>query len=128
MRITVKRRLGQLMLLIFITVVCACVKKEETIVIPPLTSPLSMDYIGYGVITESFTHIYSEPQENSSSLGYLRRGSLVNITKRQTIRAGNWFETWVQLEGYENGWLKEEVMVIYESENQAKTASESILK
>jgi hypothetical protein len=129
MRITVKHIFGQLLLLFCIASLCVCsAKKDEAPVIPPLTSPLSGDYIGYGVITDSFTHITAEPSEDSPSLGYLRRGSLVRIIKRQTVRTGGAFVSWVQMESDQNGWLKEEVMDIYNSENQAKIASESVLK
>jgi hypothetical protein len=129
MRITVKHTVGQLLLLLTVMSVLACNgRKDETPVIPPVTSPLSRDYIGYGVITASFTHITSEPSQDSSSLGYLRRGSLVRIVKRQNVRAGGVFESWVQVDSVQNGWLKEEVMDIYNNESQAKTASESILK
>jgi hypothetical protein len=129
MRITVKHTVGQLLLLFTVVSVVACSgRKDETPVIPPVTSPLSRDHIGYGVITASFTHITAEPSQDSSSLGYLRRGSLVRIIKRQDIKAGSVFESWVQVEGVQNGWLMEEVMDIYNSESQAKTASESILR
>ena len=129
MRIVFKHIFGQLLILFCIAVLCSCSsKKDEAPVIPPLTSPLSGDYIGYGVITDSFTHITSEPSDNSPSLGYLRRGSLVRIVKRQTVRTGNVFVSWVQMESEQNGWLKEEVMNIYSSESQAKIASESVLK
>jgi len=108
---------------------CACgAKKEEIPVIPPVTSPLSRDYIGYGVITDSFTHITAEPSQDSRDIGYLRRGSLVKIIKRQTIRTDGGFASWVFIEGNQQGWLKEDVMEIYESEDQAKTASESMSK
>jgi len=108
---------------------CACpAKKEEIPVIPPLTSPLSRDYIGFGVITSSFTHITAEPSQDSRDIGYLRRGSLVKIIRRQTIRTGGGFTSWVFTEGNQQGWLREDVMEIYESEDQAKTASESMSK
>ena len=108
---------------------CACgVNREETPVNPPITSPLSRDYIGYGVITSSFTHITAEPEQDSPYLGYLRRGSLVKIIKRQTIRTLGSFTSWVLTEGNPPGWLREEVMDIYDSESQAKTASESMSK
>jgi len=124
MRITPVHIFSQLLLL---TVLCTCTaKKEEASVIPPVTSPFSKDYIGFGVITESFTHILSDPREDSSSAGYLRRGSLVRILRRQTIKNSDVFTSWVLIEGNQHGWLKEEVMDIYESENQAKTASESM--
>lgn len=94
--------------------------------IPPVTSPFSRNYIGFGVITESFTHVLSDPSEDSSPTGYLRRGSLVRIIRRQTVKNAGIFTSWVFIEGNQNGWLKEDVMDIYESENQAKTASESV--
>ena len=124
MRITAIHILGQLLLLLAL---CGCsVKKEEASVIPPVTSPFSRNYIGFGVIKESFTHVLSDPSEDSSSIGYIRRGSLVKVLRRQTVKNANVFTSWVLIEGDRHGWLKEEVMDIYESENQAKTASESM--
>jgi hypothetical protein len=126
MRITAIHILGQLLLLL---ILCTCTaKKEEASVIPPVTSPFSRDYIGFGVITESFTHITSDPSEDNASIGYLRRGSLVRILRRQTIKNSEGFVSWVLIEGTQHGWLKEEVMDIYDSENQAKTASESMVR
>ena len=107
-------------------VLCGCSVKNESPVIPPVTSPLSRDYIGYGVITDSFTHITRDPDENSASLGYLRRGSLVKIIRRQTVRSGESFHSWVLIDGIQYGWLKEVTMDIFETESQAKTASEFI--
>ena len=124
MRITAIHILGQLLLML---AVCACtVKKEEASVVPPVTSPFSKDYIGFGVITESFTHVLSDPSEDSSSIGYLRRGSMVKVLRRQTIKNTDTYTSWVLIEGNQHGWLKEEAMNIYDSENQAKTASESV--
>jgi hypothetical protein len=129
MRITVKHAVGQLLLLLTVASFFSCIgRKDESPVIPPVTSPLSRDYIGYGVITASFTHITPEPSQDSASLGYLRRGALVRIIKRQNVRVGGVYESWVQIDGDQNGWLKEEIMDIYNTESQAKTASESILK
>ena len=123
----------------FIIVFCSLIffacgnRREEISLIPPLTSPLSKDYIGFGVITASFTHITADPSDDSPSQGYLRRGSLVRIVRRQTIRTHNSFVTWVLIDGTDQGaattgWLKEEVIDIYSNESQARTASESILK
>lgn len=114
-------------LLAGLSVLNACTaKNDESPVIPPLTSPLSGNYIGYGVITASFTHVTAEPSTDSSSVGYLRRGSLVRITKRQTVKTGNNYVSWVLTEGTADGWLKEDVMEIFDNENRAKTASESM--
>ena len=129
MRITLERTFSQLLLVFGILALCACgAKKEEIPVIPPVTSPLSRDYIGFGVITDSFTHITAEPSQDSRDLGYLRRGSLVKIIRRQIIRTESGFTSWVFMEGSQQGWLREDVMNIYESEDQAKTASESMSK
>jgi hypothetical protein len=129
MRIAVKYTFGQLCIFIIILALSSCVaKKDEAPVIPPVTSPLSRDYIGYGVITSSFTHITADPSETSEPIGYLRRGSLVRIIRRQIIRTRNEFVSWVLADGNPYGWLKEEVMDIYDSEDQAKTASETMPK
>jgi hypothetical protein len=134
MRITAKRTFGQLFLLLGLFALCECTaKKDENSVVPPPTSPLSGVYVGFGVITASFTHVMAEPDENSSSLGYLRRGSLVRILKRQLVKTGDNFVSWVLTEENQGepavnepvvrGWLKEEVMEIYDSESRAKTAA-----
>jgi hypothetical protein len=104
---------------------CSCyTKKEEISVVPPVTSPLSGEYIGFGVIKESFTHISTDPSQDSPSLGYLRRGSRVKIIRRQTVKTADGYISWVLTEGQQQGWLKENVMDIYNNENQAITASE----
>ncbi|MDR2719019.1 MAG: hypothetical protein LBB89_13275 [Treponema sp.] len=99
-------------------------RKEEIHVIPPITSPLSGEYIGFGVITDSFTHLTADPSQDSPSLGYLRRGSRVRIIRRQIIKTQDGFISWVLTDGQQQGWLKEDVMDIYNNENQAITASE----
>jgi len=129
-RINVKRSLGQLSFIIilislFIYLLFSCgTKKEEIQVIPPVTSPLSGEYIGFGVITESFTHVTADPSQDSASIGYLRRGSRVRIIRRQIIKTQGGFISWVLTDGQQQGWLKEDVMDIYTNENQAITASE----
>jgi len=60
------------------------------------------------------------------SLGYLRRGSLVRVIERRTITGAGKPRSWVLTEGPPQGWLREDVMDIYASESQAKTASESV--
>ncbi|MCL2264418.1 MAG: hypothetical protein FWC22_00115 [Treponema sp.] len=120
---------GQLLLFIFVFIIFSCTaNREEAPVIPPETSPLSRSYIGFGVITDSFTHITADPSENSDSLGYLRRGSLVKIIRRQLHKVADNYVSWVLIEGDQTGWLKEEVMDIYDNESQAKTASELTVK
>jgi len=130
MRITVKQSPGQLSFLaifipLFVFFLFSCdTKKEEIQVVPPITSPLSGEFIGFGVITESFTHVTADPSQESPSIGYLRRGSRVRIIRRQIIKTQDGFISWVLTDGQQQGWLKEDVMDIYNSENKAITASE----
>ena len=100
--------------------------RDESNVTPPITAPLSSEFIGYGVITDSFTHVTVDPQENSASMGYLRRGSLVRVIRRQTVRTDSGFQSWVLTDDPQHGWLKESVMEIYSTEGQAKTASQAL--
>ena len=106
--------------------------REEKPVVPPVTSPLTRDYIGFGVITASFTHINEDPADDSRSLGYLRRGSLVRIVRRQVIKTNEEYVSWVLMDARQDidtqGWLKEDVMEIYNNESQAITASEAMVK
>ena len=90
---------------------------------PPPTSPLSQAYIGYGVINVSYTRINSAPDEDSTSPGYLRRGSVVRITERRLSRNDGRAESWVFVEGAFSGWLRESLVDIYDNEPQAETAS-----
>lgn len=126
---------GKTKLLIFICLplLFSCTSKKEDAlnIIPPVTSPLSGDYIGFGVITESFTHITESPNEVSVSAGYIRRGAVVNIIKRQAVKTDSGFISWVLIEenadvSAASGWLKENVMMIYDTKSQAETASESM--
>ncbi|MDR2478608.1 MAG: hypothetical protein LBD48_04765 [Treponema sp.] len=106
---------------------CFCnVKKEETPVIPPATSPLSRPIVGFGVVNVSYTHVTLDPSEGSASPGYLRKGSLVLILERRMVKNGKTIEAWVLADGNYRGWLKESAVDIYDNELRAKTASESM--
>jgi hypothetical protein len=129
MRVTVKYTLGQAIIFLLALLQIACnIKKDETPVIPPETSPLSRDYIGFGVINSSYTYLTEDPSADSVSLGYLRRGSIVRVVRRQAVKTGSGSVLWVYIDGTQRGWLKEDAMVIYDSETRAKTASESMLQ
>jgi len=93
---------------------------------PPPTSPLSQAYIGYGVINVSYTRVNSVPDDDSISPGYLRRGAVVRIVERQTLRNDDKNESWVHVEGTFNGWLRESLVDIYDNEPQAETASRAM--
>jgi len=100
------------------------IRKTDTAIVPPLTSPLSRTVIGYGVVNVSYTQLREEPAQSSVSSGYLRRGSVVRILENRVIKSGNHIEQWVLAEGNYTGWLIMEVVDIYDNELQARTAAE----
>jgi len=139
MKIRTNYRYSQVCRIVVLAIlVSACtVKKEETPVIPPLTSPLSQSFIGYGVVNVSYTRVAAQPEEDnsagnfaedSSSPGYLRRGSVVCILRRRLVRSQEKPESWVLVSGSCTGWLKESLVDIYDTEPQARTASEAMGK
>jgi hypothetical protein len=103
-------------------------KKDETPVLPPVTFPLSQPHIGFGVINVSYTGVSSVPGEGGASLGYLRRGTVVQIHERRQIKAGGNTESWLLVEETYKGWLKETLVEVYENESKAQTASEAMRK
>jgi hypothetical protein len=119
-----------LFFLLFIIIFPGCRRSSaEPSVVPPETRPLFREYIGYGVVSVSFTHLLSEPQ--GVSHGYLRRGTVVRIIeRRQLVIQGN-AESWVLAEGnyqanVSRGWLLETTVDVYASEAQAITASKAM--
>jgi len=138
--------------LLFFAAACS-EKKEETPVIPPLTSPLSGSFVGYGVVNVSYTRVTASPEEavsagavseeeaplgaaapaGANSGSYLRQGSVVRILQRRQVNNQDKLESWVQVDGSSGnagnaglGWLRESLVDVYDSESQARTASESM--
>ena len=120
--------------LLFVFLFTGCRKSNaETPVMPPVTHPLVRDYIGYGVVNISFTHLMSEPGSAGVSGAYLRRGTIIRIIRRQpAVNAGK-SSSWVFVEGnYQSGsspsqgWLEEATVDIYDSESRALTASKAL--
>ena len=106
---------------------------EEQPVTPPATNPLAREYIGYGVVNVSFTHLLSESGPGGVSQGYLRRGTVVRIIERVKFSSRGNSVSWVLAESnyqgqgaVSSGWLEEADLVVYENENQANTASKTI--
>jgi hypothetical protein len=105
----------------------SCTRGSESIaMIPPLTPPLSRNFLGYGVISVTYIQVLNEPVRGAESLGYLRRGSLVRVLERKMVAHQGVFESWILAEGNYRGWLRENEVRIYNNEAQAKTASESM--
>jgi len=128
MKIRIKYILRQVCFAAFICLsLIACnLKKEEIVVSPPLTFPLSQSYIGYGVVNVSYTRVSASIEESGSSSGYLRQGSVVRIIERRLVKNEGKTEAWVLVEGTAKGWIKESLIDIYSNESQAVTAAKSM--
>ena len=135
MRVRVFLWYNQGLLLLFPLFLLGCDRfSEETPVIPPPTNPLIREFIGYGVVNVSFIHVAAEPRQDSTSLGYLRKGSLVKIKERRILRDRGNSEIWVLVdaqysgtpEGIIQGWLGESSLNIFQNEVQAITAMEAM--
>ena len=109
---------------------------EELPVLPVTTHPLIREYVGYGVVNVSFTHLLTEPGPTGTSRGYLRRGTVVRIIERRQVNIRGNPELWVHAEGnYEGipgagnsvqGWLHVETVDVFDNESRARTASKTI--
>jgi len=127
MKIRVNHIIRQVFLAAFFSLsLSACnLKKDEIVVSPPITFPLSQSYIGYGVINVSYTRLSAGIEDNSPSAGYLRQGDVVRIIERCLVKTEGKTEAWVLVEGTSKGWLKESLIDIYGNESQAVTASKT---
>jgi hypothetical protein len=105
-------------------VMAACGSRggEKPIVLPPTL--LFRNFIGYGVIIVSYTHVLDQPRDNALSQGYVRKGSIVRVLERRLVQKNGGSIPWVFIEGGYQGWLEESNIQIYDNESQAKTAAE----
>ena len=116
--------------LLFMCVFPGCRRTtQELPVMPPATHPLARQYIGYGVVNVSFTHLLHEPGPTGVSRGYIRRGTVVRIIERRQITSRGGSESWVLAEdpgAPSQGWLQETTLEIYDNESRANTASRAM--
>jgi hypothetical protein len=134
MRLVVSLAKYPALLLLFALLLSCNRNSDEIEVIPPLTNPLSREFIGYGVVNESFIHVVKEPAQDDISLGYLRKGSIVKIIERRTFTRRGIIEIWTLVdaaytgtpEGKIQGWLMENTLNVYDTESRALTASETM--
>jgi len=136
----VSRRISGLVsffLILFVYVGPGCSRQaEELPVMPVTTHPLVREFVGYGVVNVSFTHLLEEPHSTGTSRGYLRRGTVVRIIERRQVLVRGNPELWVLAEGNYNGeagggasaqgWLHETTVDIFDNESRAKTASRTM--
>jgi hypothetical protein len=62
------------------------------------------------------------------SLGILRKGTVVPVLERRRINIRGNIESWILVAGSYQGWLREEVLEIFENEAQAKTAAGAVFQ
>ncbi|MDR1419182.1 MAG: hypothetical protein LBI86_02290 [Treponema sp.] len=115
--------------LFFLSVLFACDSRTGQVSLePPPAQSLSSGLVGYGVINASYTLLVARPETAGVSLGYLRRGSMVRIVERRSVNNGPAPESWVLVGGLDEnpaeGWVREDVVDIYDNEYKAETASE----
>jgi hypothetical protein len=125
------------LLLLTLILFFSCQRSSDDLPLtPPPTHPLARDFIGYGVVNASFTHIMDEPGRDGVSRAYLRKGSLVKITERRSLSNRGNAEFWVYTDGTGQdgsgpepaGWLSESALDIYDSKAKAVTASEAMIR
>jgi len=143
MRVGFSCKSGQVLfflgLFIFASFFSGCGRSSEELpVMPPATHPLAREYIGYGVVNVSFTHLLDEPGSGGVSRGYIRRGTVVCIIERRQIINRRNNESWVLAEESQEavnsqgagvpvqGWLNETTVEIFDNESRAKTASKAM--
>ncbi|MDR0475761.1 MAG: hypothetical protein LBH43_19085 [Treponema sp.] len=109
----------------------SCTRNNANAVLnPPPTDPLSRDFLGFGVVTVSFTHLWEEPGGEGASLGYLRKGSLVKILERKAVNYREGTVFWllaVYEDGALEGWFRGDSVEVYDNESRAITASKSMI-
>jgi hypothetical protein len=74
----------------------------------------------------SYTHGLEVPRQGAVSLGYLRRGAIVEILERRLVNDRGRAESWVLAGGDYQGWIREGEIQIYDNPAQARTAAENM--
>jgi hypothetical protein len=124
MRVRISFCSGQVSALLVLVLVACSSGKDQDMVEPPATNPLSLSFIGYGVINTSYTLVLDRPETEGASLGYLRWGATVKVIERRFTGGPESLEPWLLIEGGVKGWIREQSADIYENEYKASTASE----
>ena len=101
--------------------------RMERVVSLPSTPPLSRS-IGYAVIVSSYVQVRDAPSQDGVSLGYYRRGTVVPIEERRTVRGDGIGRDWLLNGGAERGWIPENDVRLYDNEAKAHTAARGLNK
>jgi len=106
-------------------------RRGASAVLPPETSPLSQEHIGYGVVDALFARLLAEPAPpgatEGAATGHARMGSVARVLERRIARGGGASESWLLIEeigdGGHSGWIREEMVRVYANEPQARAAA-----
>jgi len=113
-----------ILLLLAILSLAACTAKRESVgVLPPETSPLSKELVGYGVVSVLYARLNLDPSSESPASGQARIGEVVRVHERRIVREGGGSESWLLVDGESAGWIREEMVGVYENEAQARSAA-----
>lgn len=79
--------------------------------------------MGYGVVVPSYAHVMDMPDPSGISLGFQRRGAVLEVAERRTVGAAEGAVRWVRVAGDGGGWMLESALRVYDNEAQARTAA-----
>jgi len=102
---------------------CGCSPKAEFM--PPSAPPLSRSVLGYAVVNVSYSQVMDKPSNDGVTLGIVSKSTILTVLERRLIREGENRQYWVLTEGTYYGWLPEESLVVYDTQEKAQTAASS---
>ena len=112
------------LLLLAILFLATCIAKRENLgVLPPETAPLSKELVGYGVVSVLYARLNLDPSFESPASGQARIGEIVRVHERRIVREDGGSESWLLVDGESSGWIREEMVDVYENEAQARSAA-----
>lgn len=100
-----------------------CSPKVE--ITPPSAPPLSRSVLGYAVVNASYSQVMDQPSNDGVTLGYVRESTILTVLERRLIREGETQQYWMLTEGTYIGWLPEQALVVYDTQEKAQTAASS---
>jgi len=94
--------------------------------LPPETRPISRPGVGYGVVSVPHARLGAEPSSAAAAAGHARMGDVLRVSERRVVREGAGSAAWLLAEGEESGWIREELVHVYDNEQQARSAARSM--
>jgi len=112
-----------LLLLAILSLATCAARRENVGVLPPETAPLSKELVGYGVVSVLYARLNLDPSFESPASGQARIGEIVRVHERRIVREDGGSESWLLVDGESSGWIREEMVDVYENEAQARSAA-----